>query len=444
MASEVRAVDVARPAFGAAPVGDDAVTGGPKESPEGEGPTDDRAARAAPWVATTYFAEGLPYSIVNQVASEYLTAMRTDLVTLGLTSLYHLPWNFKFAWAPFVDRLLGMRTWLIVMQLLVGLLTIGLSFVVARGDMTWFFVGLGVIAMAAATHDIAIDGFYLVSLGKRDQASLSGMRVAAYKIALMVGKGALVTLGGIFTFFHAFAAAGAVLVILAVVHMLVLPAVPRAATPPRGEGLRGFLAGFVSYLSRKDAGLAIALLLTYRAGDALMFAMNSPFLRDLGLGTEMRGIVSGGIGNVASILGGIIGGFFIARRGLARTLFPIVVIQGFAILLYVMLAVTTPSVTVISVVVVIERLVEGFGTAGLSVFLMRRSRGDFPATHFAVGSALASLASTGAGVASGFLAQAFGYTVFFTVAFLVTIPGMILASILGPRCEEPPATVPAR
>ena len=40
--------------------------------------------RASPWVASTYFAEGLPYSIVHQVATQLFTAMGASLdVPLG-------------------------------------------------------------------------------------------------------------------------------------------------------------------------------------------------------------------------------------------------------------------------------------------------------------------------------------------------------------------------
>ena len=56
----------------------------------------------------------------------------------------------------------------------------------------------------------------------------------------------------------------------------------------------------------------IAFLVCYRAGDALMFAMNVPFLEHLGLDTSTRGLVQGTIGTLLSIGGAIVGGLVIS------------------------------------------------------------------------------------------------------------------------------------
>ena len=52
-----------------------------------------------------------------------------------------------------------------------------------------------VIAVLSATHDIAIDGYYIRTLAREDQAALSGLRVMAYRLALLTGKGLLIALG---------------------------------------------------------------------------------------------------------------------------------------------------------------------------------------------------------------------------------------------------------
>ena len=56
------------------------------------------------WVPTLYFAEGLPYFIVNTISVVILKDLGMDNARLALlTSLIGLPWLVKPLWSPFVD-----------------------------------------------------------------------------------------------------------------------------------------------------------------------------------------------------------------------------------------------------------------------------------------------------------------------------------------------------
>lgn len=384
------------------------------------------------WVASTYFAQGLPYSLVHQVASQFFTALGVPLSQIGLTSLYGLAWNLKFAWSPVVDRTSTPRRWVIGVQLALGAAILGLAWPAGRGDVGAVAWGLVVLAVLAATHDIAIDGFYLRALGKAQQASLSGLRVAAYRAALLVGNGALVSLGGHAGFFWAFVAAAAILVALAGVHALLLPAT--SAADKADEALQadrakpgGFTRALTSFFEQPKAAQVVGFILLFRAGDAMMFAMSTPLLRALGLETTARGVVSGIGGTLASVIGSMLGAALIARAGLKRTLLPIAAVQSLAILLYVLLAIAKPGTLGVVVIVLAEQLVAGVGTAAFVVFLTRRCVGASRAAHFAVATSLMSVAGTAAGAASGYIAEWVGFPVLFALAFIASIPGVLLA-----------------
>jgi PAT family beta-lactamase induction signal transducer AmpG len=171
---------------------------------------------------------------------------------------------------------------------------------------------------------------------------------------------------------------------------------------------------------------AIAFVLTFRAGDFLLFAMNSKLLESLGLDTRLRGIVSGGLGTTMSIVGAILGGWLLSNVKVQRAIPRIAVLQSLAILLYVGLAALRPPLPVIAVAVALEQLIAGVGAAALVIFILRMSDGPFKATHFAMGTALTGLAAMVA-VPSGFVVNAVGYPWFFTIAFFASIPGVVLA-----------------
>ncbi len=411
----------------AAPVPDAGAAGEP-----GGAPSPLRRLLAAPWVVSTYFAEGLPFSVVRQLASEFLTSMGTDPKAIGATSLYGIAWNLKLFWSPLLDRYGSLRRWLLGVQALLGLVIMGVAWQAGEGDLGGVARLLVVAAFLAATHDNAVDRFYLVALDKHAQTALAGLRTSAFRVALLAGKGLLALAGALQIAGHGrtaawrvtFLAAGAALLVLAGVHALVLPRPPprRAAGTP----LPGYLDAFVSFLAQPRAAVSLAFIVLYKAGDSPLFAMNAPFLKSLGLGDLARGAV-GTAGMIASISGAIAGGGTIARFGLQRTLRPIVAVQGFAILLYVALAVARPSPALVSVVAVVEQLAAGVGDSALAVFLMRRCAKEHKAAHYAIASALMSVMSTTAGVSSGYLVARFGYASFFALAFAASLPGMVLA-----------------
>ena len=428
-------------ALGAAPL--TSPTGGDP----GEGAPESRGSSAS-WVSTTYFAEGLPYSIVHQVSAEFFTALGASLSTIGLTSLYGLAWNFKFLWSPLVDRLASPKKWVLACEVALALTVAALAWPAGLG-LTGMVARLFVaVALVAATHDIAIDGFYMAALRPERQVEHVGLRIAAYRIAMVVGKGGLVALAGLVSFRVCFLVAGATLAGLAALHARSLPDPPRPTLATRSEAAVGhvdetsFARAFVTFFQKEKIGVSMAFLLTFRAGDAMLFAMNSPFLKELGLDTALRGVVQGLGGTLASIAGALIGARLIAKATLARALLPIAALQALALLLYVALAAVRPPPGVwIAAVVLVEQLVAGIGTAAFAIFILGLARGRYQASHTAVATALMSVATTGAGAASGYLAEAIGFTSFFTVAFLAALPGVGFAALVS-RNRGTPASSP--
>lgn len=389
--------------------------------------------RTLGWVGSTYFAEGLPFSIVHKVASEFLVNAKVSAEVVGLANLAHLPWNLKFLWAPLVDRYGSAKKWLVGAQLGLGLATLFLAAFAATFVPWAFGVGILLVACIAATNDIAVDAYYLRRLDKQQQGAFSGVRVGGYRIALMFGAGGIVTLGGLAGFPVAFAAAGLVLAGLGVVHGASL-APDQADHKDRSVGTIVKSAAS-SFFSQKGVVVAVVVLMTYRAGDALMFAMNAKFLDLLGLNTATRGVINGTFGTVASIAGSLAGAAIIARAKFERAFLPITIAQSLAILLYVALAVTRPSLPFVAAVVLVEQFVAGVGTAAFSVFIMRLCQGEQKATQFAFASSVMSLAMTGAGAGSGFLFTAVGPTVFFAIAFAASVPGVV-ATMLWPKAAR--------
>ena len=74
----------------------------------------------------------------------------------------------------------------------------------------------------------------------------------------------------------------------------------------------------------------------------------------------------------------------------------------------------------------LEQLGNGLGNSVLITIVMRSCLPEFKAAHFAIGSGLWNISSLFSGVISGLLAGWLGYWPFFGIAFLASIPGMLL------------------
>lgn len=150
------------------------------------------------WVPTLYFAEGIPYVVVNTVAVilyKRLGISNTDIALF--TGLLYLPWVIKPFWSPFVDLIKTKRWWVVLMQLFIAIGFVAIGFFI---PLSFYFKAtllvFWLIAFSSATHDIAADGFYMLALDDGQQSFFVGIRSTFYRFASITGQGLLIILAG--------------------------------------------------------------------------------------------------------------------------------------------------------------------------------------------------------------------------------------------------------
>jgi PAT family beta-lactamase induction signal transducer AmpG len=333
----------------------------------------------------------------------------------------------------------------VALQLLLGLGMFVVAGVASTRNLTIFWAVLGVLAIVHATHDIACDGFYLQVLDRKSQALFAGVRTAAFRAAMIVGSAPIVYLAGKTNWLLGFGAAGVLMILVGLLNAVVMPRPSEAPSQTGGDdGRKGdvFWAAYRSFFAQPQAVLVLSFMLFYKLGDIMMFAMSKPLLRDIGIDTSHRGILNG-IGTTAFIAASILGGGLIARRGLARCLVPMTYFQNLAIPLYICMAVFKPRFSVVVPIVLLEQFASGIGAAAHVVFLMQRCRNAFSASHYAFATALVALGSTFSGFLSGPLNTWLGHPLFFTVAFVASIPSLVLVLFVPRTPIEPSPAGPS-
>jgi len=408
-----------------------------------------------PWlyVPSLYFAEGLPYVLVNTVSVIMYKKMGLSNEFIGLTSILYLPWFLKMTWSPFVDIHLTRRSWIVEAQTLLCLLLA----LLAASVSTRFFVGASLalfilIAFASATNDIATDGYYMLALDKSKQAFFLGVRSAAYRLALVFGSGLLVVLAGAIeartgniplSWSAVLAAACVVCLTLTIFHRQCLPR-PFSDVPGcAGDEFSGFTEAFKSYFRQPKIAAVIGFILFYRLGEAMLIKMAAPFLLDridaggLALATETVGFVYGTVGIASLVTGGILGGWLIARLGLRRIIWPMAIILNVPHLLYVYMAMTHPHLAAVYVMVSVEQFCYGLGFTAMSVFMMYSAREPYKTSHFAISTGFMALGMMLPGMVSGMVQHSMGYVNFFIIVVAMALPGLALVPFIPLDANEP-------
>jgi len=403
------------------------------------------------WIPSLYFAEGLPYVVAMTVAVimyKRLGISNTDIALY--TSWLYLPWVIKPFWSPFVDIIKTKRWWIVTMQLLIGAGLAGVAFLIPT---TFFFQAtlavLWLIAFSSATHDIAADGFYMLGLDSSQQSFFVGIRSTFYRLAMISGQGLLIIAAGALEHYTGnlrlawsitFFILSGLFLLFFIYHRFILPRpdsdITKAENSPK-EIFREFGLTFTSFFQKKGIGLAIAFMLLYRLGEAMLVKMASPFLLDarnlggLGLSTEQVVLVYGTVGIIALTLGGIVGGIAASRKGLKYWIWPMALSITLPHLAYLYLSWFLPtSFILINIAVAFEQFGYGFGFTAYMLYLIYFAEGEHKTAHYAMCTGFMALGMMLPGMIAGKLQDMFGYQHFFVWIMILAIPTLAVIPFL--------------
>ncbi len=389
------------------------------------------------WIALLYFAEGFPFGLVIDNLPVYFRAHGVSLTAIGLMAVLELPWTLKVFWAPLVDRFGERRHWIAGALAVMAVVTALLPSVdpAVPGPMLWTM--LLMLTMASATQDIAIDAYTIGLLAPGEEGVANGVRVSAYRAALIVSGGALVIFAGLLGWPPMFWIAAAVFALLAVI----VARTPRIEMPRQSAS--AWAQAFVAWLSRPGAAGVLLFVLIYKLGDASMGRMIKPFWLDRGLTIEEIGFVSTTLGVAASVAGALAGGLFTSRYGIFRGLWVLGLLQAGSNLAYAGVAATDSGRVAIYAASLVESFTGGLGTAAFLAFLMHICDREQAATQYALLSALFGFTRSIAGAVSGAAATHLGYATYFAVTFLLSFPAYLLLPWVRGWIHDAPYGAPA-
>ena len=412
------------------------------------------------WVPSLYFAEGIPYFIVNVLSVTMFKRLGMSNGDLAMyTSLLYLPWVVKPLWSPFVDIIRTKRWWILSMQALMTAGFAALALSVSPDVFGFTLVFFYIVAFASATHDIAADGYYMIALNQKDQSLFVGIRSTFYRIASVFGQGVIVVVAGLLeestgriplAWSLVLLGSSVLFAALSLWHWFVLPKAEKdsgegsggaAVRKTAGDIFREFGNAWLTFFRKPGIWLAVLFMLLYRLPEAFSVKMLTPFMLDpveeggLGLTTTQSGLVYGTVGVIALTVGGILGGIFAARHGLRRSLWPMSLSLALPCAVYLIMALMQPEqLWFIYFCVAFDQFGYGFGFTAYMLYMMHFSEGEFKTSHYAICTAFMALSMMVPGVFAGWLQEALGYVGFFIMVMICCLATVFVTWFARRRC----------
>jgi PAT family beta-lactamase induction signal transducer AmpG len=413
-------------------------------------------------------SSGFPWVLVGSAMSGWLSDANLSRAAIGYFGSVTVVYAINFLWAPLLDRVklpwicarLGQRRgWIILMQGLMLLATLGIALTDPATAIIWTSLLALCVTTCSATQDVAIDAYRIDIIGAD-----SG-RVSPAAALGVIGWWTGYSLPGFLAFHYAdILGWNQVYILLAAVMGLMMvftlfvrePGNERELLQADAEsrysqrlGLsRGWWARFMVRLSvtvfepfadfvRRN-GLQLALMIfafvfLFKLGEAFLGRMSIQFYREVGFSNDQIADYSKLVGWGATCVFTLLGSFINVRFGLVRGLFIGGVAMAASNLMFALIAMTGPSEPLFLAAILVDNFTTAFSSVAFVAFLSWLTGRAFSAAQYALLSSLGNLGRTTLSSFSGEMVDALNgnWVMFFVITSVMVIPGLILLLIIS-------------
>ncbi|MEO0437599.1 MAG: AmpG family muropeptide MFS transporter [Pseudomonadota bacterium] len=395
----------------------------------------------------TGFASGMPLYVLLNLVPAWLSESGVSLAAIGLFALVGMPYNWKFLWAPLMDRFVPFqlgkrRSWMLIFQVALILSIGAMGLLDPSKNISLVAAFAFAVALFSASQDISIDAYRREILPDAELGLGNSIHVATYRLSTLVPGSLSLVLADRLPWNLVFFITAAFMLFGVLMTSLVNE--PQRQLE-RALGLRDtFSKPFLEYLERKGLrGLLIVLafLVLYKLGDNMATALSTPFYLELGFTMTEIGLVAKTAALWAVMVGGLFGGIVMLRLGINRGLWVFGAVQILSIFGFAYLSNQAPDLWLLAGVIAFEYFGVGLGTAALTAFMARETNPTFAATQLALFTALATVPRTFVNASTGFISDALGWSNFFLLCACFAIPGLLMLPWVAPWREQPEKTL---
>jgi len=384
---------------------------------------------------------GLPLLLVGSTLQAWMREQGINLKTIGIFALVGMPYTLKFLWSPFIDRfklpiLDRRRGWMALTQVVLA----GLLFVMSLLnpiEQTMLLATVAfLISFSSATQDIVIDAYRREALTDEELGLGSSLYVNGYRVAIILSGALALAMAESMPWSRVYQVMALMMGSGVIFTFLASSTEDQAAEHAPKSMKEAVIGPFMEYLKRKDAITMLLFILFYKVGDSMAAHMSMPLYIDLGYSKSEIAKIAKGIGMVATITGGTLGGVMMIRLGVNKALWIFGSLQMVSTAGFSVLASMSKSLVGLSTVIGIENLCSGMGTTAFVAFMASITNKKFTATQYALLTSLMGVPRVIASAPTGWMVQNMGYPMFFIFCTLIAVPGLFLLGRFAPFNEK--------
>ena len=254
------------------------------------------------------------------------------------------------------------------MQIIILISLIFISLIDPTNNLLIFALVALIIAFAGSIQDIAIDAYRIESAPLEDQGNLAAGYQFGYRISILVGSSLSLLIADAYSWPTAYQLMSLIIALNVLCSFAI-------STEEKNENLVQLnhinsvvepLKDFFERFGIKLASMLLLIVATYRLTDIVMGPMANPFYIDLGYTLSEIGYVKV-VALIATIIGVFIGGFFIKKIGLYKSLMIGAFLVMFTNLLFSFAAISEKNLTLLSLIVASDSITAGIvGTVNIT------------------------------------------------------------------------------
>lgn len=383
-------------------------------------------------------SSGFPNQITESALQAWLKDSGATNTTIGILSYVALPYLFKFVWAPVIDRyplpVLGRRRgWILATQLAIAA-CIGL-FALQNPGISLLPVAMCAVAIVffSATQDIAFDAYRTDVAKPAERGLAAAANNLGYRTAAWLAAAFALVVADFFGWRLAFLILAAVMALFAIATWRAPEPEYRVAPP---SSLQESIVVPLRELLANPGSLAlISLVVLFKVGDAFALRLFTPFMMDVGFSKAEIALVLKALFTASAVVGAILGGIWMVKLGLLRSMLIFGVLQASSNLLYWLLAMTGKSYPMMVAAVCIDNLAGSMGNIASVALMMALCDVRFSAFQYALLSSFALLPRYTLGGPAGWVADHNGWPTYYVISFLLALPGLAMVWFMRKRVD---------
>lgn len=407
-------------------------------------------------------ASGFPWVIIGSAMTLWLKDAGLTRTAIGFFGSVFAVYSINWMWAPLLDRLrlpflakFGQRrSWLLLLQGLLLILIIALSFTDPTKNLIWVSLLALSVAVVSATQDIVIDAYRIDVMDVSEKDKLPATAAMATS-GWWVGYGLL---GAIALYLSDFGNDWArvyliiswfVVGFMMVTLWLYEPKSKREniqqQTQTEYENLLGghniwqrlgawFLTTVVEPLKDffvrfgKTALIILAFIMLFKVGEAFLGRMSLVFYKEIGFTTGEIATYSKLVGSGLTVFFSIVASMITVHYGLIRGLMISGVAMASTNLIFAYMAYVGADTTVFATAILLDNFTAAFSTVAFVAFISHLTNRAYTATQYALMASAGNFGRTLFASGSGLLVDGLGgdWMIFFIITALMVIPSLLM------------------